>query len=342
MSLRLIKTRLPEERRDELIEATAEVEVLDFSEEVTSNGLVSFEFLTDVEATEPLVEALEGQFGTLDEFRLVILAVEATVPQQEIEEEPEAPEEAAKEEDDQQEGPPISIEELYADVTAGIGIDGTYVAMILLSTLVTAVGLTRDDVAVVIAGMIIAPLLNPNMSLSLATTLADDELGVRALRVNSVGLGLALFVSVVFGYFIPFDPEGVQIALRTRLGLLEILLAASAGGAGALSFTTGETGRVVGVMVAVALLPPLVVFGMLLGTGMFERALGALYLVVANLVCLNLAGVVTFFAQRIRPRTAWESERAKRATRWAVLIWAGLLAALVAVIVFGGGYRRFP
>ena len=342
MALRLIKTRLPEELRDELIEVVAEVEVLDYTEESTGDGRTTFEFLTEVEATEPLVEALEGAFGGRDEFRLVILAVEATVPQPEVEEEAEEEQQASPEEEKEEDGPPINIEELYADVTAGMGIDATYVAMILLSTLVTAVGLTRDDVAVVIAGMIIAPLLNPNMALSLATTLADDELGFRALKVNSFGLGLALLVAVIFGYFIPFDPEGAQIALRTRLGLLEILLAASAGGAGALSFTTGETGRVVGVMVAVALLPPLVVLGMLLGMGMFERALGAFYLVVANVVCLNLAGVVTFFIQRIRPRRAWETERAQRATRWAVLIWLVLLAALVAVIVFGGEYRRFP
>jgi uncharacterized membrane protein len=86
-------------------------------------------------------------------------------------------------------------------------------------------------------------------------------------------------------------------------------------------------------MVAVALLPPLVTLGMLLGGGHLEPALGAFLLVMVNLVCINLAGVVTFLAQGIRPLTWWEKSRARRATRNAIFIWSLLLALLVALIL---------
>jgi uncharacterized membrane protein len=85
-------------------------------------------------------------------------------------------------------------------------------------------------------------------------------------------------------------------------------------------------------MVAVALLPPLVTLGMLMGAGRWDMALGALLLLLVNLICINLAGVVTFLARGIRPLTWWEEKRAKKATKRAIAVWTILLLLLVLVI----------
>ena len=57
-------------------------------------------------------------------------------------------------------------------------------------------------------------------------------------------------------------------------------------------------------MVAVALMPPLVAFGMLLGAGYMQASLGPLTLLAANLICLNLAGVepIDLRQRRVRAR----------------------------------------
>lgn len=86
-------------------------------------------------------------------------------------------------------------------------------------------------------------------------------------------------------------------------------------------------------MVAVALLPPLVAFGLLLGGGHAALAMGALSLFLMNLICVNLAGVTTFLVQGIRPATWWEKDRAVKSTRIAIVLWAVLLAGLVGMIV---------
>lgn len=112
------------------------------------------------------------------------------------------------------------------------------------------------------------------------------------------------------------------------------MLALAAGSAAALSMSTGVSSAIIGVMVAVALLPPLVVLGMLLGSGHWELAVGAVLLVLANLICINLAGVMTFLVQGIRPRRVWKDDRAKRASQIAIVLWTLLLAGLVAVILF--------
>jgi len=86
-------------------------------------------------------------------------------------------------------------------------------------------------------------------------------------------------------------------------------------------------------MVAVALLPPWVAFSMLLGSGRWEATLGALLLTVLNIICLNLAGVLTFVLQGVRPAARWEARRAKRLSTIILLVWITLLAGMVTLIV---------
>lgn len=347
MALRLIKTHLPKENGDELLEIVDEHGVEESWTTPAGDDCLAVEMLVEVSDTESVVEAIETRFGSNENFRLLILSVEGVVPRPELEgeeEDGEDNEESGSEEanDDNESKAPIAIEELYDDVTSGMAADGSYTVMVLLSSIVAAIGILRNDVAMVIAAMIIAPLLKPNMALSLATTLADQDLAKRSLWVNVYGVVLSVGVSMVFGFIFALDPTTMQVTHRTQLGMLELVLAASAGAAGAVSFTSGAAEKVVGVMVAVALLPPVVVFGMLAGAGEWNLALGAFLLTVANVVCLNLAGVTTFFLQRIRPRNAFESKRARRALRNAIVIWVVLLAILVVILVFGGEFRRYP
>ncbi len=217
-------------------------------------------------------------------------------------------------------------------MNAGIQINRTFVSLIILSSIVAAVGLMRNDIAIIIGAMVIAPLLTPNMALSLATTLGDIELGKNALKTNLIGIFLAILFSVCIGVIFTIDASVPAIASRTSISVSDIIVAFAAGSAGALAFTTGFPGALIGVMVAVALMPPLVAVGMLAGSGQFIPAMGALMLFAVNLICVNLAGVVTFIIQGIRPRTWWEAERAKKATIKAAIIWGALLFALIIIL----------
>ena len=194
-------------------------------------------------------------------------------------------------------------------------------------------GLLRDDVAVIIGAMVIAPLLGPNVALALATTLGDFELGFNALKTGLLGVIIAVGLSISIGYFFSVDLETSQIASRINVGLSDIILALASGVAGVLAFTSGASISLIGVMVAVALMPPLITFGLLVGSGNFPEAVGAFLLLVTNIICVNLAGVTTFLVQGIRPRKWWEAGRAKRATRAAITLWSVLLGILIAVII---------
>lgn len=205
--------------------------------------------------------------------------------------------------------------------------------MTSLSVIVAAIGLIRNDLAVIIGAMVIAPLLTPNVALALSTTLGDTDLLRRSLKTNLTGFSVAIVLSVVIGLIFGIDPAIPAIASRTTIGISDVILALAAGCAGTLAFTSGLSGALIGVMVAVALVPPLVTFGMLLGSGNLILAVKALFLVITNIICVNLAGVGTFLIQGVRPRTWWETKKAKRSARIAATSWGTLLVILIIIIL---------
>jgi uncharacterized membrane protein len=89
-------------------------------------------------------------------------------------------------------------------------------------------------------------------------------------------------------------------------------------------------------MVAVALLPPLVVAGLLAGSGLWTQSGGAGVVLVSYVLTTNLAGVVAFRAQGVAPRKRWEAERARKAVRTSIALWISLIVALAALIYVTG------
>ena len=219
----------------------------------------------------------------------------------------------------------MAREELYANLSDQAKLTPVFYATVVLSTIVAAIGLGRDNAAVVIGAMVIAPLLGPNMALALATTLGDLELARRALKANGAGVGLAFAVALLLGWLPFVDIDSAELVARTEIDVSDILLGLAAGAAGALAFTSGVSAALVGVMVAVALLPPLVTFAIFLVRG-DANALAALLLLAVNVICVNLAGVGVFLAQGIRPRTWWEAARSERRARRALALWLVMLA----------------
>jgi uncharacterized hydrophobic protein (TIGR00341 family) len=319
MSLRLIELTLTDSVADRLPDALEGVDVLEQWREPTLENRVLVRILVTTEKSEAVLDALERQFTGTDDFRVILLAVEATIPRPpEPEPEPKPPPRSR-----------VGREELLDDLRSGTRITGVYLALVVLSSIVAAVGLMRNNVAVVIGAMVIAPLLTPNVALALGTTLGDFALMRKALKTNLVGLATAFVFAVGVGAVLRVDSAAIP---RMEAGFAEIILALASGAAGALVFTTGVPATLVGVMVAVALLPPLLTAGLRLAVGDAAGAGGAFLLLMTNVICVNLAAVVTFLLRGVGPRTWWEADKARRATRKAVLLWGALLLVLAVIV----------
>ncbi len=306
-----------------------------------SQDFILVKAILSTEETEGLMDLLEKRFSHVEGFRLSLLPVEATVPRPGSNHQNQPPQEeregVAEVEEVTKPRERRSREELRFEIERSTKLTNVYLLMVVLSSIVAAIGILNDNVAVIIGAMVIAPLLGPNVGLALGTTLGDLTLVRDALRTNLAGIILAVLLSTGLGYFLAVDPSIPEIASRTRVGLVEVALALASGCAGSLAFTTGLSATLIGVMVAVALLPPLVTFGLLLGSGQLGLASGALELFLVNLVCVNLAGVATFLAQEILPGNWWEAKRARLTIFVAFMLWLLLLAFIVLKILTSDG-----
>jgi uncharacterized hydrophobic protein (TIGR00341 family) len=320
MAERLMEIVIPESDGKTVLEILGSTRVLGRWRDAETGALL-FKALVSYEGAEPLLDQLQQRFSGSAHFSVLLVPVTASVPR---------PRDQADADVSRQSRIPFraSREELYAEASNSIRTSPIFVSLTALSAVVASIGLLNDNMVVVIGAMMIAPLLAPNVTLALGTTLGDMDLIRDALKANLVGVSIALALSIAVGFLFRVDPATPALATRTAVGWTDLVLALASGAAGALAFTTGLPSAVIGVMVAVALLPPLVNFGVLVGSAEFAPAGGAFLLLVANVVCVNLAGVVTFLAQGVRPRTWWEAERARRATRLAMTIWATLLTLL--------------
>jgi uncharacterized hydrophobic protein (TIGR00341 family) len=330
MNLRLIEMSAPRADAERMSSFLNDHPFLWQSREEQSDDRFVSRVLLRAEDAEKILDSWQKLFESTEGNRLMLLPVEATLPRPKEEDKPA---EAVEAEETGKKTERMSREELYADIEDAARLTRVYVASLFLSSIVAIIGVLQGSPAVIIGAMVIAPLLGPNVALSLATTLGDLPLLRKSLLTGSIGILMTVVFSLVVGLFLQIDPALPEIQSRTRADLANVLLALSAGSAGALAFTTGLSTALIGVMTAVALLPPLVVFGLLAGAGHYSLARGAALLFSTNLICINLAGVLTFLIQGIRPLSWWDKERARRMVWIAFALWTFSLLALIVVTV---------
>lgn len=287
---------------------------------VADDDTLALRLLVSDDKLQQALDALQTLLGSQPTTRITVLPVEIALP---------AP---ARKERQREDSAAAAREALYSGVEKNTSLDTNYLVLVLLSTAVAAIGLLEDSVTVVIGAMVIAPLLGPNIAFGLGTTLGDTTLMCKAALANLVGTGLVVGLGAGIGALQLFEMSGTELLARTEVGLDSVALALAAGAAAVLSLTTGLSSVLVGVMVAVALLPPAVTLGLMLGSGQMALAAGAGLLLAVNLVCVNLASNVVFLVKGIYPRTWFEQQRARRATLVYTLMWVITLALLLLLI----------
>lgn len=85
-------------------------------------------------------------------------------------------------------------------------------------------------------------------------------ISLREMGIRSV---IAFFFSAVLGMILVVNPTLSEITARLQAGPSDIVLALASGAAGAIALCAGGSSTLIGVMVAVALMLPIVTAGLL-------------------------------------------------------------------------------
>jgi len=328
--MRFIKINFPANKTDAVTKIIEAATPIDWS---MDSGYGRYEKAIEIVVEkgqgQPLLDALQSLFTNEADWRVVVMPVEATLPRNEPPKDEAAKSEAAK----TKSKTTTLREELYQKVSGDSRLNWDFIVLTILSSIVAAIGLNEDSVAIVIAAMVIAPLLGPILAFALATALGDLSLMKQATKTAFTGLGIGFAFALALTTFMPVNVESIELVSRTIIGPEIIALALASGAAAALSMSTGISSALVGVMVAVALLPPSVASALFLGAGEPEKAAGAALLLGLNVVCAILSAQLVFVFKGVRPRTWLSQRKASRAVKVNAAIWAVLLIALAALSV---------
>lgn len=317
MALKMLQVTAPLAAEQSIRKISEKEGVISFHKDCdTDDDHAVYSLLADSAHRQQLVDDLQNLAKMSSRFRINIFAVDTTIPTA---------------------GSIASVdtrEELLVKMERGAQLDFNYLLLTFLSTLVAIIGLLQDNIAVVVGAMVIAPFLGPNLAFAFATSLGNQELMRKAFLTGTIGVGFAVLVSAAYGFFDDGTPVSQELMSRTSIGMDGVALAVASGVAGVLSLTSGLSMTLVGVMVAVAILPPAVTFGYMAGAGELKLAYGALLMVSVNIVCVNLSGLMVFLAKGIKPRLWFERRMAKPYVVGGIAVWSALLGLMVFAIKY--------
>lgn len=187
------------------------------------------------------------------------------------------------------------FKELFQVLRDNAQLKSSYLVLMVLATTLATFGLFADSTPVVIGAMILAPLMAPIITLSMATLRQDKKLILQSSATILVGMGVAFLFAVFITWITPIATANHEILARVRPTLLDLGVAVVSGVAGAYAHAREEVAKTLaGVAISVALVPPLAVSAIGFGWGDLAIFWGASLLLFTNLAGMVLAGALTF------------------------------------------------
>ncbi|GGB41295.1 hypothetical protein GCM10011380_33480 [Sphingomonas metalli] len=191
------------------------------------------------------------------------------------------------------------------------GWSGRYAFLIVVSAAISLLGLLMPSVAVLIGAMLLSPLMMPIIGLGFGIATLDTREIRRTTTALLAGAAIAIALSVVLVSLSPIQTITSEIAGRTRPTLFDLLVALLSAIAGAYALIRGRGGAVVGVAIAIALMPPLAVVGFGIATLNWTVFAGSLLLFLTNAITIALtaalvARVYGFGAHLSPQHTGWQ------------------------------------
>ena len=321
------------------IVAIAEQQQVDdiWSTQNTEDSRIITRLLVHPEKRQKVLDALQTILHNAKNYRVLIIPLDTALPkpaEADIESltAEQREEEKAKEKERKKAALMSTREEILAQVEKDAQLDNNFILLVILSAIVAAIGLLENNLAVIVGAMVIAPLLGPNIAFSLGASLGERKLVIESLKALSTGVILAILFSIGIGLLWPGNFDSLELMSRTDVEYSGTAIALASGAAASLSLVSGTSSVLVGVMVAVALMPPAVTIGLMLSIGDYNHALGAALLLAVNIVCINLSSKLVFLFRGIKPRIWLDAHKAKQSRLLYIVIWVVMLALLFLVI----------
>ena len=232
------------------------------------------------------------------------------------------------------------LDALHRSYDGEARLNESFIVLTIGASLIATLGVLANNAAVVIGAMVVAPWILPLRVTVFAVLSGQPRLVSRSLITLAAGAGTTLFLSMGLGLIARSQglllaealPE--QVTARLEPNILDLGIALAAGAVATYAkVNPGAVSSMAGTAIAVALVPPVCVMGLMLSAQDLSGAQGAALLYAANLLGILIGGISVL---AIREPYFREKLRRRRRSRLPVLLAVGL-----AVLVGQKLYERY-
>jgi uncharacterized hydrophobic protein (TIGR00341 family) len=263
------------------------------------------------------VEELLGELESLPELHVTL------IPRGVIALEPPASEAPQQVKDVE----PRSPIEIFLAGLQSVGSWKGFLGYAVAGGVVVWIGLFTNSSYLLVAAMLIAPFAGPAMNTAIATARGDRHLLQRTLLRYFAALATTILVTWALSLILQQEVVTSSMSATSNVSAVAVLLPLIAGAAGALNLVQSErsslvSGAAVGMLVAASLAPPAGVVGMAIAMGRWDMAVNGLFVLLLQLVGINLSASIMF-------RIYGMSARGARYDRGKKLVFPAILAVTI-------------
>ncbi|RLA71373.1 MAG: TIGR00341 family protein [Epsilonproteobacteria bacterium] len=209
---------------------------------------------------------------------------------------------------------------LFKNLREESKVNQNFMILLILATMIATFGLFINSSSVIIGAMLLAPLMQPIVSLSMGVLRQDTSLEINGGKTIAIGVFAVLATAAIIALFTPIERLTSEMAGRLSPTILDLFVAIVSGAAAAYAKSNEKIlGSLAGVAIAVALVPPIAVAGIGLGWADWHMFSTAFLLFITNLVGIVLAAAFVFVLLGFSPL---------HIARKGILTWMAIVAVV--------------
>jgi len=204
---------------------------------------------------------------------------------------------------------PDEVASLDAKLLSDARLDRAYLALLVVAAFVASLGLEQNSVATIIGAMVVAPLMLPIRALGFGLLRMDRRVLTSSIVTLCASVAIIVALGALVGRLADRPEFGSEILARTSITFLGLCVAVAGGVLAGLSRTEWDskiTDSLIGVGIAVSLVPPLCTVGITLSYGAYYESAGALTIFLTNMVGISFACMLAFWATGYAPSALWK------------------------------------
>ena len=168
--------------------------------------------------------------------------------------------------------------------------------LVILSALIVTLGLAKDNVILLIGGMLVAPILSSILAISLGIIILNFRVIFRSIRIMLTAIVLSVLVSFIVGAITYHDINTLELMTYMEVSMYTFMVALVAGTAASYTWSKPNLNSTLpGIAITVTLIPPMAAIGLALASMNYDIVWIASQVLFINIFGIVIASLAVFF-----------------------------------------------